>query len=122
MKYILSAILLTLFISCKENKPQASEDAENKVEKTIDDPNWLLGDWQRANDKEGNSTYEYWDKNKHGQFVSLGLRLKGQDTTWKETVLLHKVDDTWKFEVSIEGDTLPTIFEVLWWHRTFFDA
>ena len=112
MKHLSCLLFILLLVACKDKTTAPNKQIEAKEVQEVADPNWLLGDWKRNNDKEGSQTYEYWDKNKLGQFVSTGVRLEGIDTTWMEHVLLHKVDGTWLFEVTIQNDPNPTVFKV----------
>lgn len=71
---------------------------------------WLLGTWQRSNEKEGKQTYEYWQKISDVEYGGLGCTLQSGDTIWQEKMLLRKVGKGWNFEVSEKNDALPTIF------------
>ena len=78
MKKLLILFFFLLMISCKtENtKPQ--------------NPNFLIGNWIRTNDEEGNKTYENWAKDLTG----LGYTLKGKDTTFIENMSIITNNDT----------------------------
>ena len=53
MKLLLYTCCFLLIISCQK-------------EKKIKKPSFLIGDWIRVNDKQGNYTYETWNTNLTG--------------------------------------------------------
>ncbi len=71
---------------------------------------WMLGSWQRSNDKVGQKTYESWSKLTDTLYLGLGYTLKEQDTIWREHVRFFKKDTSWYFSVKGKGDTLSTDF------------
>lgn len=75
------------------------------------DFSWLVGAWERTNEKEGQKTYEYWKKKKDGLLIGMGCTLKNGDTIWKENIVLRKKDN-WFFEVTGQGEDQPTIFRL----------
>lgn len=71
---------------------------------------WLIGQWVRVNDSEGNTTYEFWEKKSKTEYTGLGFTIQQSDTVWKENIGLQKKDGTWNFEVFGMTDSKPTIF------------
>lgn len=111
MKYILVCLVFLLAWSCKNaktNSPSTSSTNEDKIENF----DWLIGSWKRIDDKKGSKTYEYWTKENANLYIGMGCRLKNQDTTWQENVLLKKEADHWNFEVIGMGEKEATIFKV----------
>lgn len=109
MKLLLIIFLGVLCCSCKQNRTQVPL-VENLEINTTNDLNWLIGDWVRTGEKEGNKTYEYWKQNSDNEYVGMGCTLQGRDTIWKEDILLKKGVDGWAFEVIGIGDSISTIF------------
>jgi len=72
---------------------------------------WLLGNWERTNDSEGNKTYEYWSKKSSTEYIGLGCTLKGKDTIFKENIHLIKEKETWVLKV-IGVNEAPTLFPI----------
>lgn len=107
MRYLVCVFLLISFYSCKEKN-------NIQTEKTVKVENldWLLGNWERVGEKEGNKTYEYWKLNGEEEYVGIGCTLKGLDTIWKEDVLISQNDQGWNFDVMGLGDTVSTIFKI----------
>jgi hypothetical protein len=118
MKNILTILLLSLFISCNdtpESKPVPVQIPEVKA------PNYdyLLGKWQRLNDKEGKTTYEYWTKKSETEYIGMGCTLTGTDTTFKENLRIVKIGEEWNLEVTGVNEA-PTNFLVTQQHETSF--
>ncbi len=94
-------ILLLLPLACGPSAPQ---------EPTTGKPlnfDWLLGHWQRGDDKPGQVTFESWDKRADDHYTGFSFRMAGQDTVWQETMHLLAKDGTWILEVSGEGEVIP---------------
>ncbi len=69
-------------------------------------PDFLLGNWQRTNDKPGNTTFENWEEN----FTGLGYTLKESDTIFKEILSVTSKNDT--LYLQVEGvNEAPTLFK-----------
>jgi len=85
MKIILIIILIFLF-SC--SKPNSQN------------PDWLIGNWQRINDSSGRQTFEYWEKAGENIYEGIGFTLQDADTVFKENLKLVQVNGIWNYEVS----------------------
>jgi len=72
---------------------------------------WLLGNWERTNDSEGNKTYEYWTKKSNTEYIGFGCTLKNKDTVFKEDIQLIKEKEQWVFKV-IGVNESPTLFPI----------
>ncbi|MFT4576646.1 MAG: hypothetical protein ACI9SI_001576 [Polaribacter sp.] len=88
MREILFIFCLILISSCK---------TENKVQKT----NFILGNWERLNDKEGKKTYEIWK----ADYTGLGITLKDNDTIFKEILSIVFIKDTLTLKVEGVNET-----------------
>lgn len=73
---------------------------------------WLLGSWQRVNERDGKQTFEHWKQASKDLYLGMGCTLKEGDTIWKETIELRKLGKNWNFEVKGKGETKPTIFAI----------
>jgi len=100
----LLALLSFLFLSAFSNPVIESSK--------ISDENfsWLLGSWQRVNEKEGQQTYEHWEKASKALYLGIGCTIKEGDTIWKENLALRKAGKNWNFEVKGKGESRPTVF------------
>ncbi len=104
MKIMISLTLLLFLTSFSMPEPE-------QVPKSInEDFSWLLGSWQRINEKEGRQTFEHWKKKSKEEFIGIGCTLKGGDTIWQEAMKLKKLGNKWSFEVLGKGETESTVF------------
>jgi len=111
MKIAISLILIALLFSCqadKQNEP-VPEKAPIVIAESFD---WLLGEWQRSNDKEGKQTYETWTKTNNTEYAGHGFTLQQQDTTFQERMSLVKHENTWQLEVAGAGNPKPVVFKL----------
>ena len=74
--------------------------------KTSTIPNWIIGNWERINDKPNEKTYEFWTKNHTG----LGFTLKVKDTIFKENLEIIALNDSLFLKVSGVNEN-PTFFK-----------
>lgn len=91
MKSILTLITLLLFISC--NKPEEAPILTSELD-------FLLGDWERTNTKDGVITKEHWQIVSNTEYKGHGYSIEKQDTTFQERMHLHKTDSIWTLEIS----------------------
>jgi len=96
MKSIVIVALAILMVAC--NNP-SSENFD-----------WMIGEWQRTNEKEGRETYETWRKVTDSEYSGFGATLKDGDTIWYENIKLKKSKNLWSFEVTGQDDPTATIF------------
>lgn len=70
-------------------------------------PTFLVGDWERLQEKEGKKTYEIWNSD----FTGLGITLKEKDTVFKEILSIVTINDT--LTLKVEGvNPTPTLFKI----------
>jgi len=94
MKALISLFLIILLSSCTQTKGELD---------------WLLGEWERTNNKKGSITYEQWEK-AGDTYIGLGYTLKDADTVFKEKLRILKMDGIWQLEV-IGVNPDPTYFQ-----------
>jgi len=73
---------------------------------------WLIGKWERTNNRPGNLTYEYWEKVDDSFYKGFGFTLKDLDTVWQERINLIKTKENWQYEVRGQNAKKPTIFKL----------
>ncbi|WP_435263764.1 hypothetical protein [Tenacibaculum sp. nBUS_03] len=91
MRFLFLFLWVTLVFSCKS---------------PLSKPTFLIGKWQRLNDKPGQITYENWNSN----FKGLGITLKKRDTIFKETLSIETINDTLYLKVT-GINKYPTLFK-----------
>jgi len=73
---------------------------------------WLLGDWQRLNDRPGRSTFEHWTKISDSEYQGLSYTLRNEDTIFKEHMKLLWDKSRWIYDVR-GGNEAPVLFIVI---------
>ena len=72
----------------------------------LNKPSFLIGSWERINDKDDSSTFENWNKD----FTGIGYTLKNKDTAFKEILSITTINDT--LVLKVEGvNENPTLFK-----------
>ena len=104
-------LLFILLLGCKQTKKTAAPIVEDTIaqEANFD---WLVGQWQRANEGEGKETFENWEKINNREYKGLGFTLQSGDTIFMEQITLRKASDIWTFEVLQKGEQTPTVFQI----------
>ena len=108
MRYIFLVAMVLWSISCQQKNKVNSD--EIKLVTHPENFDWLLGNWERNNEKEGKQTYESWVKRNEHTYEGLGFTMKENDTIWMESISLVKVSGKWNFKVKGKDDTMPTVF------------
>lgn len=110
-KIILLVIMVGVLLSCNNTETNTKENKE--VEVNSENFDWLLGSWQRLNEKEGRATFENWEKISDNEYTGMGFTLQGQDTVSYENLLVIMRDAKWNLEVRIKGSSEVTVFPLV---------
>ncbi len=94
MKKVVFVLCILCFISCTEEKKE--------------DSHFLVGNWERLNDRPNHKTYEIWKSDLTG----IGYTLKGKDTVFKEILSIIKKNDTTYLQVEGVNEN-PTLFKFI---------
>lgn len=101
-KFVLAAaILFPSTTAFAQQRPMQDENFD-----------WLLGSWVRTNGKEGQQTFEHWEKKNTTTYRGLSYTMQAGDTVWRETVVLHRRPKVWIFEVTQKGEQEAVKFQV----------
>lgn len=73
---------------------------------------WLLGSWERQNEKEGRQTFESWKQKNEHEYIGLSYTMEGRKKVWQENVRLVKEKGGWHFNVTMEGESQTTKFKL----------
>ena len=95
MRFLFLFFLITVFFSCN-SKPKTTK------------PFFLIGSWERLNNKPNHLTYEMW----HSDFKGIGYTLKDKDTVFKEILAIESINDTLFLKVTGVNE-LPTLFKFI---------
>lgn len=93
MRITSTVLILFLFVSCQPKK-------ENQQK-----PKFLIGQWKRLNDTEGNQTFETWNSD----YTGFGYTLNNKKTTFQEELKIVRMNDQLVLEVTGVNEK-PTLF------------
>lgn len=105
-------IIATLFFnSCAENtNKQTKTIVEEKT--SIENFDWLLGNWKRNFEEEGKETFEIWTKNSNSEYLGIGFTMQNNDTIKQEKIRLIKSNGKWALEVQPQDEPTHIIFNM----------
>lgn len=108
MKYAFYSILMVIAIlACREKHV-----VEPKTKELISF-DWIVGNWKRVNDAQGQETFEIWHKASPSTYIGKGFTLEKGDTVFLENVALQSNDNgEWSLNVMMKGESQSTIFKV----------
>jgi hypothetical protein len=72
---------------------------------------WLLGNWNRANAKPGRSGIEIWKKVSETEFEGRGINLRGTDTAFVEKLKIISRGDKIFYVADVPENKEPVLFE-----------
>jgi hypothetical protein len=95
MRILVSVLALFLFISCEVNESSELD--------------FLVGTWKRDNKEQ----FEVWEKNNSSNLKGYSYRIKDNQKTITETLLIKKIGDQFVYEATVpdqnEGRTVQFI-------------
>ena len=80
---------------------------------------WLLGEWERTNDKEGLKTIESWKRKADGGYIGFGETRKGEKRVFMEKLQIVFKKGSWRYKVR-GVNPKPTNFVFTKHGRDFF--
>ena len=99
-KVVVLLSLMAFLFSCSNHYGDAKsveKDPVTKEQTIIFDK--LIGLWKN----EDGMSYEKWEKNEDGSYLSRGFQIKESDTVYTEQVLVHKEGGQWMSENTVIG-------------------
>ena len=101
-----------LMISCNQKEKQkTAAEPTTKIE-TTGDFDWLLGNWKRLGEEEGNETFENWNAISKTEYSGIGYTMQNGDTIKQEKIQLIKTNGKWNLTVKAPEDTKSITFNV----------
>ncbi|MEP2670112.1 MAG: DUF6265 family protein [Cyclobacteriaceae bacterium] len=98
----LAIILLITGAACS---PQESDKSD--MEKI----NWLMGQWERINVKEGRSAHERWEAVNDQELKGWGVSFRGIDTSFMEVLRIVEKEDTLYYVADVPENPNPVFFK-----------
>lgn len=80
---------------------------------SLSDYEWLLGKWERTNNRPGQVTYETWTKESDTKFISLGWTMRGKDTVVAEKVTFIIKENAIYYIADVTENTAAVSFKVI---------
>lgn len=81
---------------------------------------YLIGDWKRTDDEEGNQTYESWNKVNGSKYLGRSYTLNGLDTVSQEIMTISKASESWTLGVKLPSESAETMFSLKTMDATSF--
>lgn len=108
-------LLITVVLaSCQYNpeEKKAIPKAANTATVTLDNFDWLLGNWKRNNEESGKETFENWSKLSTTEYRGIGFTMQEKDTIKQETIRLIHQNNAWVLEVKTPEEKEATAFKM----------
>lgn len=80
---------------------------------SLSDYQWLLGKWERTNNRAGQITYEKWTKESDTKFNCLGWTMRGKDTVFSEKVTLTIKGNDIFYIADVSENATPVPFKII---------
>jgi hypothetical protein len=96
MKIYVAICILIILSSCKKSTPLDNLSFD-----------YLLGNWERINEKDSLATFENWSKIDN-LYLGHSYTLKATDTIWQEHIEIKKHADHIVYEVSDQPQSITT--------------
>lgn len=112
-RFILPICMFSLLLACTEKAAQQEASVELLAEiPNTPNLNWLLAEWIRVDEEEGNTTYETWSKANDTTYIGWGYTIAAADTVFEEHMKLRKKGDHWQLEVKMPEEENATLFKM----------
>ena len=86
----------------------AQSDASRELKKL----DWLLGKWERTNNKQGTTAYEKWELSPDKTFVGEGVTMKGDQVAFREALKIEAKEGQLYYVAHVSSNGSPTYFKI----------
>lgn len=76
------------------------------------DPDWLIGNWKRLNNRAESRTFENWEKVSSTEYTGFSYTIKKGDTISREDMTLMQSHGIWTLRVKTPDEKEPVIFNM----------
>ena len=87
--------------------------AQTSSKLSLSDFEWLLGKWERLNNRPGQITYESWVKESDTKFTGFGWTMKGKDTLSMEKLSLVVKGNNIYYVADVSENAAPVSFRIM---------
>ncbi|MBC8343519.1 MAG: hypothetical protein H8E61_06020 [Bacteroidetes bacterium] len=112
MKQLVLFLVILFIVSCSQSGKKENSDSVKAVINESNNLDWLLGNWERINEKEGRKSFERWSKISTDKYEGIGFTLQNADTVFREHLKLIKLNEVWNY-VAIGVNPEPTYFHFI---------
>jgi len=113
MKKVLVFSIAILILSCQQNKKESTIKETTGYSEKIENFNWLLGNWERVNEKEGKRTFEKWHKISDIEYSGIGFTMQTKDTLKQEKIQLIHTHGKWNLTVKVPEEKEAIVFKMI---------
>ena len=113
MKKVLVFSIAILILSCQQNKKESTIKETTGYSEKIENFNWLLGNWERVNEKEGKRTFEKWRKISNTEYAGIGFTMQNEDTLKQEKIQLIHTHGKWNLTVKVPEEKEAIAFKMI---------
>lgn len=103
---IIFSVFLLLSIACVD------ESKNNQKSLKMKQLHWLLGEWQRINERPERTSLEVWELQEDGSLAGVGLTTEGDKLVFKESLKLQLEEDKIQYIADVSHNDTPTVFEL----------
>lgn len=83
---------------------------------------WLSGEWNRTNVRQGQTASETWIKVSEYVYEGIGVSMNGSDTTFIEKLKIAVKDDAIFYMADVKENATPTYFKITQLSKTGFSS
>ena len=80
------------------------------AQESVNDFDWLIGSWQKMEEKPGKTTTESW-RIEGNELVGMGVTLFGTDTVFVEKLSIKKIDGDFYYIADLKQNQKPGIIQ-----------
>lgn len=85
---------------------------QKKTDQDFNKLKWISGNWERVNNKAGQTGRENWERVSSSQFSGKGFTLNGADTVFIENLNLQIKGKSILYIVKMPGEITSTVFKI----------
>ncbi|MEN8192925.1 MAG: hypothetical protein ABFS12_08915 [Bacteroidota bacterium] len=105
-------IAIIFFSGCTDKDKEEQKVQNADIIKINENFDWLLGNWERINEKEDRETFEIWEKKSNSEYHGMGFTMQNEDTIKQEKIQLVNIDGKWDLIVKVPEETESITFKI----------
>ena len=113
MKKALLLSIAILILSCQQNKKESTIKETKEFSKKIENFDWLIGDWEEVNEKDGKRTFEKWHKISDTEYAGIDFVMQNEDTLRLEKIQLIHTNGKWNMNIKVPEEKEAIVFKMI---------